>query len=66
MEGIPITELMAQCCDYFREQGRTSNPTRYRRLWENGILPYMQTHGISLYTSDIGKAYLEEIGRAHV
>ena len=58
MEGIPINELMARCCDYFREQGRTSNPTRYRRLWEKGILPYMQTLGISLYTSDIGKAYL--------
>lgn len=49
---------MARCCDYFREQGRTSNPARYRRLWEKGILPYMQTHGISLYTSEIGKAYL--------
>lgn len=66
MEGIPITELMAQCCDYFREQGRTSNPTRYRRLWENGILPYMQTHGISLYTSDIGKAYLEELDTSNM
>lgn len=61
MEGIPITDLMVQCCDYFRQQGRTSNPIRYQRMWENGILAYMSGLNLQSYTPDIGAAYLKGV-----
>lgn len=61
MEGIPINDLMAQCCEYFMQQGRTSNPTRYRQKWENGILPYMSKQNNLLYSPEIGAAYLEGV-----
>lgn len=60
MKEMKIQELIDRCIDYFQTNCYTEHRiSKYKSLWKNGILRYMETMVIGHYTSAIGAGFVE-------
>lgn len=60
MEEIKIQHLIGRCTNYFRTHCYTElRISRYKSLWEHGIIPFMGAMGNDIYTPAIGADFIE-------
>jgi len=60
MEKVSIQELISRCIQYFKEHCYTENRiSKYKSLWNTGILRYMAVNGLQFYDPDVGESFKE-------
>jgi hypothetical protein len=61
MNQNEINELIGCCVNYFKNACYTvGRIDKYRSLWRNGILKFMNEKSVSIYTPEIGSLYISE------
>ena len=59
-----IRQLVAEIVQFLQDQKYSSSCVEtHRRRWRDGIIPYMDSRGITLYSSQIGEEYLSQATR---
>ena len=54
--------LMQQCLEYMTDKGYSAVYMKMvRSMWKRCLIPYMELHGISDYTPEVGKNLLQEL-----
>ena len=54
--------LMQQCSKYMADKGYSdAYAKQVRSMWQRCLVPYMELHGISDYTPEVGRALLQEL-----
>lgn len=62
MEQQEIQTLINRCVDYLSARGYTPNRIKeIQRLWTSGIVKFMNNSGKSVYTSDVGELFVQEL-----
>lgn len=60
MEENKIQHLIDRCINYFQTSCYTENRiSKYKSLWKNGIISFMETKGLYLYTPNIGAKFID-------
>ncbi len=56
-----INQLIQDCLLFFSKNCYTQERIyKYRYLWRNGILPFMETKGLTLFSSLVGEQYIND------
>lgn len=54
-----IKKLTNDCLDYFNSNCYTQHRIdKYKSMWKNGLLPWMQEKNFTLYTADVGEEFI--------
>lgn len=62
MEQQEIQTLINRCVDYLSARGYTPNRIKeIQRLWTSGIVKFMNNSSKSVYTSDVGELFVQEL-----
>lgn len=57
-----INELIKECLHYFKSNSYSSDRIRtYTSLWKNGILPFMSKRETNIYTTTIGRQFVDSL-----
>ena len=57
-----ISKLTDDCLNYFHSNCYTQNRIdKYKSMWKNGILSWMQKKGLTLYSADVGEEFIHSL-----
>lgn len=60
MKEVKIHQLIDRCIDYFQSNCYTDNRVyKYKKMWKDGILTYLKSQSLEVYTTSIGKKFID-------
>ena len=58
--GQEIIKLTSDCLTYFNSNCYTQNRIdKYKSMWKKGILFYMRENKLTIYTAEVGAAFID-------